>query len=63
MKRIIAIVMSALMAASVFTACGSSKTAESEAKSGAPSTAAPAGKKVTLDVVTSYGGDDGNRKA
>ncbi|QEY34816.1 carbohydrate ABC transporter substrate-binding protein [Caproiciproducens galactitolivorans] len=61
MKRILAMVLSVLMAASVFTACGSSKSAATESKSDTPSAAA-AGKKVSLDVVTSYGGDDGNRK-
>ncbi|XOQ47401.1 MAG: Multiple sugar-binding protein [Eubacteriales bacterium] len=61
MKRILAMVLSVLMAASVFTGCGGSKYAATESKSETPSAAAT-GKKVSLDVVTSYGGDDGNRK-
>lgn len=49
------------MSVSVFTACGNSTSSTASTASGA-STASTAGKKVSLDVVTSYGGDDGNRK-
>ena len=64
MKKVLASLLAALMAASVLTACGNSSTASSAAQSGASasSAASASGKKVTLDVVTSYGGDDGNRK-
>ncbi len=65
MKKIIAILLAALMSASVMTACGNStsstSTAQQSGASAAPAASA-SGKKVSLDVVTSYGGDDGNRK-
>lgn len=65
MKKAIAFTMAALMAFSAFTGCGGKSAASSSAAPAAQessaATQAPA-KKVTLNVVTSYGGDDGNRK-
>lgn len=54
MKRLLALLLALVMALS-FAACG-------ETAAPAPSDAAePAAESVTLNVVTSYGGDDGNR--
>ena len=63
MKKIIAFLLAAVMCLGL-AACGGS-AAPAETKAAAPTetkaTAVPA-QSVTLNVVTSYGGDDGNRK-
>ncbi|MEG2435246.1 MAG: extracellular solute-binding protein [Ruthenibacterium sp.] len=60
MKKAISVFLAVAMSASLLAGCGS-KPAASATASGAASTA-PAAKSVTLNVVTSYGGDDGNRQ-
>lgn len=73
-KRALSLVLAATLVAGMLAGCGNSETGSSKpaestpagsapASSAASSTpeAAPAGK-VSLNVVTSYGGDDGNRQ-
>ena len=65
MKKIIALLLAIVMCLGLAACGGSSAPAETKApEAAAPAeteAAAPAGP-VTLNVVTSYGGDDGNRK-
>ena len=58
MKKTLALVMAVAMCGSMLAACGGSSSAASSAAS---ASAASQAKPVTLNVVTSYGGDDGNR--
>ncbi len=58
MKKALALAMALTLCLSLFAAC--SAPAKSEATSTPAST--PEKKAVTLNVVTSYGGDDGNRQ-
>lgn len=59
MKRVLALALAATLAASMLAGCANTGTGDSAAGSQG---AAASGKKVSLNVVTSYGGDDGNRK-
>ena len=59
MKKALSVFLAVAMSASLLAGCGS-KPAASTASTAA--SAAPEAKSVTLNVVTSYGGDDGNRK-
>lgn len=63
MKRLLALLLVLVMALSL-VACGQSAapTEESAAPSAGTENTEPAKEPVTLNVVTSYGGDDGNRK-
>ncbi len=54
-------VSAAAAAAGALTACGSSSTATGTSSSAAGASSTAAAAPVTLNVVTSYGGDDGNR--
>ncbi|MBE6908680.1 MAG: extracellular solute-binding protein [Ruminococcaceae bacterium] len=69
MKRTLALILALVMALAM-TACGGNTTAPAPAATTPATTtpaappaapAAPAAQSVTLNVVTSYGGDDGNR--
>lgn len=65
MKKAIALILTALLTASVCTGCGSSATASTgstASTAGSVAASAAPSKKVSLNVVTSYGADDGNRK-
>ncbi len=61
MKKVLAIALVLSMCATMFAACGAPVASSSSA---APqvSSSEPVKKSVTLNVVTSYGGDDGNRQ-
>lgn len=63
MKRLLALLLVLVMALSL-VACGQSAAPaeESAAPSAGTENTEPAKEPVTLNVVTSYGGDDGNRK-
>ena len=63
MKKIIALLLALVMCLGLVACGGSSAPAETKAPEAAqaPAAEAPA-ESVTLNVVTSYGGDDGNRK-
>ncbi|MEG2021551.1 MAG: extracellular solute-binding protein [Oscillospiraceae bacterium] len=61
MKKALSVFLALAMSASIFASCGS-KPASAPAPSSGSASVAPAAKSVTLNVVTSYGGDDGNRK-
>ena len=63
MKRLLALLLVLVMALSM-VACGQSAAPaeESAAPSAGTENTEPAKEPVTLNVVTSYGGDDGNRK-
>lgn len=63
MKKTLALALALVLCLSLFAACGSTPAPAAGSGSTAPASSAPAEKKpVTLNVVTSYGGDDGNRK-
>lgn len=61
MKKLLALLL-ALTMVFALCACGSQAAAPAEAPAEAEAEAAPAKESVTINVVTSYGGDDGNRK-
>ncbi|MDD3428510.1 MAG: ABC transporter substrate-binding protein, partial [Oscillospiraceae bacterium] len=62
MKRTLALFLAVILCVGLLAGCGNSTSVSASA----PSTSAPsseaAAKPVTLNVVTSYGGDDGNRQ-
>lgn len=63
-KRILALSLSAALTLSLLAGCtggSSGSTSPSPSGSTQPSSSTPASKSVELTVVTSYGGDDGNR--
>lgn len=59
MKKVLPVILTIALCSSMLAACGGTKTASS---GGAAASAAPEAKSVSLNVVTSYGGDDGNRQ-
>ncbi len=63
MKKLLALVLALTMVFGL-CACGAQQSAPAEAPAAAEAEveAAPAKESVTINVVTSYGGDDGNRK-
>ena len=64
MKKTLAIILALCLGASMLAACGGSGSSAPASASVAGSTgsSAPEAKPVEIRVVTSYGGDDGNRK-
>ena len=63
-NKILAFALAAVLALGLLSGCGGGSSGGSEASggSGDGSGGQPAAAKVELTVVTSYGGDDGNRK-
>lgn len=63
MKKTLAIILALCLGASMLAACGGSGSSAPASASVAGSTgsSAPEAKPVEIRVVTSYGGDDGNR--
>lgn len=65
-RRFLALLLSGTMAAALLAGCSGGSSSSAAASSGAASSQAAAStaasSKVELTVVTSYGGDDGNRK-
>lgn len=63
MKKTLAIILALCLGASMLAACGGSGSSAPASASvgGSTGSSAPEAKPVEIRVVTSYGGDDGNR--
>ncbi len=61
MKKTLALLMAAAIGASLLAGCGAAAPASSAASQTDEAAKTEAASPVTLNVVTSYGGDDGNR--